>query len=124
MGGHMGTAVIKAEETNIQVATKDVESLVLYGDLNKLTPEGRILYYRKRCLDLGLDPLSKPFDLLVLNGKMVLYANKGCFEQLRASRKISIAIVSRERFDDLFAVTARATDFSGRSDEAIGAVSL
>jgi len=121
----MSTAMVKAGENEMaQLTATDTESLVLYGDLNKLSAAGRILYYQKRCFDMGLDPLSKPFDLIVLNGKMVLYANKGCFEQLRNLRQISISIVSRERFDDLFVVTARATMPGGRCDEATGAANL
>lgn len=119
------TALVKQEAMEIQPMTAaDVESLVVYGDLNKLSPQGRIAYYHKRCEDMGLDYLSKPFDLILLNGKLQLYANKGCFEQLRSARRISIAIVSRDRFDELFVVTARATTPDGRSDEATGAVNL
>lgn len=119
------TAIVRSEERNFPaLSTQAMESLVVYGDLNKLTPADRLAYYGQRCIDLGLDPLSKPFDLLILNGKMVLYANKGCFEQLRASKKISISIVARERFDDLFVVTARALQPDGRQDEATGAVNL
>jgi hypothetical protein len=117
----MGTEIIKDDN---ELSAPDMEKLVMHGDLNVLTAEGRLIYYNRRCQDLGLDPLAKPFDFLVLNGKMVLYANKGCFEQLRGSRKISITITARERFDDLFVVTARAMMPDGRCDEATGAVDL
>jgi hypothetical protein len=38
--------------------------------------------------------------------------------------KVSITIVSRERLDDIYVVTARATTPDGRTDEATGAVSI
>lgn len=119
----MSTQVI-AKAGPTAMTAKDVESLLMVGNLSTLSPEGRIAYYRRRCEDMGLDPLARPFDYLVLNGKTVLYANKGCFEQLRASRKISIVIASQQKLDDLYVVVARAVMPDGRSDEDTGAVDM
>ena len=94
------------------------------GDLSKLTPEDRLLYYAKVCESVGINPLTKPFDYLNLNGKLVLYANRNCTEQLRRVHQVSIKIAAREKVDDLYVVSAQATDKTGRTDEAIGAVNL
>lgn len=101
-----------------------LEKVLLEGDLSNLTPAERLLYVNKICETLGLNPLTKPFDYLKLNGRIVLYAKKDATEQLRKLNGVSINIISREKLDDVYIVIARATDKEGRTDEAIGAVSI
>lgn len=101
-----------------------VEQVVMGGDLSKLSPKDRLAYYAQVCDSVGINPLTKPFDYLNLNGKLVLYANRNCAEQLRRVHGVSIKITAREKVDDLYVVTAQATDKTGRSDEALGAVNL
>ena len=59
------------------------ESVLLGGDLSKLTPAQRVNYYQRVCTSLGLNPLTKPFDYINLNGKLTLYAKKDAADQLR-----------------------------------------
>lgn len=101
-----------------------MESVLLSGDLSKLTPSDRVRFYQAVCESLKLNPLTKPFEYINLNGKLRLYATKDCTEQLRHTRSISITIVSREVVEDVYVVTARAEDAAGRTDESIGAVPL
>lgn len=103
-----------------------LEKVVVQGDLSKLTPQERVLYYRQVCESLGLNPLTRPFDYIVLNGKLTLYARKDATDQLRRIHGISVQIVGREFVDalGLYVVTARATAPDGRTDEAVGAVSV
>lgn len=101
-----------------------MESVIVRGDLAKLQPEERARYYSTVCQSVGLNPLTKPFEYITLNGKLTLYARKDATDQLRSLRGVSVAIVSRERVDDVYVVTARATMPDGRVDESIGAVSL
>jgi hypothetical protein len=113
--------------TNNQDSQRDmhiVERVVTAGDLSKLSPAERVQYYNATCESLGLNPLTKPFDYISLNGKLTLYAKRDCTDQLRKLHQISVSILSRERMDDVYVVTARAIDFSGRVDESIGAVSI
>lgn len=106
-------------------AAAALEGVLIGGDLAKLTADQRVAYYRSLCESVGLNPLSQPFSYLVLSGKTVLYAKKDCTDQLRKIHGVSVQIVARERIDgDVFAVTARATDRTGRTDESIGAVPL
>lgn len=108
-----------------QTITAAIEGVLIGGDLNPLTPEQRVQYYNALCESISVNPLANPFNYLVLNGKLVLYANKGCAEQLRSSRKISLQIVSRERLPgDIYVVTARAIDPTGRFDESTGVVGI
>lgn len=101
-----------------------MESVLIQGDLSKLTAEQRSSYYLKTCESLGLNPYTKPFDYINLNGKLTLYAKKDATDQLRNAKNISVSIVSREKMDDIYVVLARATDMSGRTDEAIGVVNI
>jgi hypothetical protein len=73
---------------------------------------------------VGLNPLTKPFDYLVLNSKLVLYANRGCAEQLRQIHNVNLTIKAREAVEGCFLVTCAASLPGGRTDESVGAVSL
>lgn len=101
-----------------------IEAVIAKGDLGKLSPEERTRYYAEVCRSVGLNPLTKPFEYLQLNGKLTLYARKDATDQLRQIHGVSLTIVSREQVGDVYVVTARATLASGRSDESIGAVSI
>jgi hypothetical protein len=101
-----------------------LEQVLVGGDLAQLTEAQRLAYYRAVCQSLGLNPLSKPFEYLWLNGKLRLYALRDCADQLRRLHSISIYIVNRERLQDIYVVRARAKDQAGREDESTGAVAL
>lgn len=98
------------------------EKVLMGGDLSKLTIPERLSYYKAVCESVGLNPLTRPFEYLMLEDKLMLYARKDCTDQLRELHGISIEIVSREKVDDLFVVTARAKNITERIDESVGAV--
>jgi hypothetical protein len=100
------------------------ESVYIQGDLAKLSPEQRTMYYRSVCNSLGLNPLTKPFDYITLNGKLQLYALRAATDQLRKINGVSLAIVSREIADGILTVHVRATLPDGRSDEDLGVVAF
>jgi hypothetical protein len=101
-----------------------VEQAVVMGDLARLTSAQRVEYYRRVCDSVGLNPFTRPFDYLVLNGKLTLYANRGASDQLRRLRGISIEKVERDLVDDVLMVTVYGRDKDGRVDTAIGAVPI
>jgi hypothetical protein len=102
----------------------EIEQAVMTGDLSDLTTEQRADYYHRVCESLGLNPLTKPFEFLTLNGKLRLYALRDCTDQLRRIHGISIYITNREKMGDIYVVTARAKDRTGREDESTGAVTI
>lgn len=108
----------------LTTAADVIESVVITGDLAALAPEQRVAYYNRVCQSLGLNPLTKPFDYIKLNGKLTLYAKRDATDQLRRQYGVSVAIVNRERADGVFSVTAHATLPDGRTDESIGAVPI
>lgn len=101
-----------------------VEQVLMNGNLSNLAPDERVSYYNAVCSSLGLNPLTRPFDYLTLNGKLQLYAKRDATDQLRALHGISITITGRETTDGVHVVTARATERSGRTDESTGAVTV
>lgn len=101
-----------------------IEQVLVMGDLAKLTPDQRNLYYKAVCESLGLNPLTRPFEYITLNGRLTLYARKDCTDQLRKIHGVSIRIVDRTSVDGVMIITAQATDKSGRVDESTGAVSV
>jgi hypothetical protein len=102
----------------------DLEKLIVNGDLSKLTAEQCAEYYLLRCKQHGLDPSSQPFTYMTLQGKKVLYANKGCAEQLRCVHNVSVRISKAEQVGDLFVVIADATNGNNRVDSDVGAVNI
>lgn len=103
-----------------------IESVVIKGDLARLQPAERVSYYRPVCESLGLNPLTKPFEYLMLNNRLTLYAHKDATDRLRASRGISVEISAREFLQDagLYVVTAKAVGKDDRTDESVGAVNV
>lgn len=110
----------------IEQNLKVLENVVVKGDLQNLTPAERLSYYSRLCESLGLNPMSKPFEYIQLNGKLKLYALKDCTDQLRSIKGISIEIVSREFNNELglFLVTANGTNKDGRTDSSLGVVTI
>lgn len=107
------------------LATVDLaEQVAIAGDLAKLTPEQRMSYYGEVCRSMGLNPLTRPFEYIVLNEKLTLYARRDATDQLRKIYGVSISIVARETVEGVYVVTARGTTADGRSDESVGAVPL
>jgi hypothetical protein len=106
------------------VPSEVLEQVLIGGDLSELDASQRAEYYEAVCKSIGLNPLTKPFEYLTLNGKLRLYALRDCADQLRRLHGISIYIANREKISDIYVVTARAKDKTGREDESTGAVPM
>jgi hypothetical protein len=98
-----------------------IESAVISGDLSKLNSTERLNYYQAICRSLGLNPLTRPFDYITLNGKLTLYARKDATDQLRQIHKISIEKPDIRFEDDWIIVTIGASD-GVRTDSDVGVV--
>lgn len=106
------------------LSAEALEKVMLQGDLASLSSKQRVEYLSALCDSLGLNALSKPFEFIKLNGALRCYATRDCCDQLRKLHAVSIQIVSRELKEDIYIVTAQATDARGRRDESIGALSV
>jgi hypothetical protein len=101
-----------------------MEQVLIVGDLSRLTPADRARYYTTLCRSVGLNPLTKPLEYIVLNGKLTLYALKGATDQLRQRHGVSVAILEKKFVGNLFVVHVKAKDRHGREDEDLGVVTL
>jgi hypothetical protein len=101
-----------------------IERVIIHGDLRQLNPQQKVSYYNAVCESVGLNPLTQPFQYLVLSGREVLYARREATDQLRHLHNVSVAITARELMEDCYIVTARASLPDGRTDESIGAVPI
>lgn len=118
----MSQELIKKEQRKQEFSL--IEQVVMQGDLSLLTSEQRVVYYNKVCESVGLNPFTRPFDYIKLNGKLTLYAKKDATEQLRKLNGISIENLESSMMDDLYIVKATAKTPDGRMDAATGAVTL
>jgi hypothetical protein len=101
-----------------------IENVVIRGDISKLSAAERNHYYQEVCRSCGLNPLTRPFEYLVLSGKMVLYARKDATDQLRTIHKVSVDDLKTELRGDVFVVTVKVRNGEGRTDMATGAVTV
>ena len=105
-------------------AISTIERVLIQGDLAPLKPDERVQYYRQVCESVGLNPLTKPFEYITLNGKLQLYARKDCTDQLRKRDGVSIYDLKSAQVGDIYVVTASARNRDGREDCATGAVAI
>lgn len=98
----------------------NIEAVLVGGDLAKLTSAERVVYYAHVCDSLGLNKLTRPFDFIVLNGKLTMYARRDCAEQLRRIHGVSLRIVSQTVANDMITVIVEATNAAGRTDSDMG----
>lgn len=101
-----------------------IESVIAKGDLAKLTPGERAQYYTEVCRSVGLNPLTQPFAYITLNGKLTLYALRGCTDQLRAIHKVSVLEMNEDEREGVCIVTCKVQNGEGRTDMAKGAVTI
>jgi hypothetical protein len=111
-----------SDHLETQTQSEIIEQVVINGDLSRLTPEQRVGYYKSVCQSIGLNPLTKPFDYINLNGKLTLYARKDATDQLRKLNDVSIDDVSIDENSSQFIVKVKGHDKSGRCDVEIGVV--
>ena len=101
-----------------------IEAALMTGDLAKLSIPERMNYYNQVCKSLGLNPLTKPFSYIVLNGKLQMYATRDCTDQLRRVNGVSITGLDANQVGDLYIVVASAKDATGRTDQSTGAINI
>lgn len=101
-----------------------IEELLITGNLAQFSNQERVSYVNKVCESLGLNPLTRPFEFVSFQGKMVMYAKKDCTDQLRKIHGVSVRVTKQEILDGLLFVTVEATDKTGRVDSDVGVLNI
>lgn len=91
--------------TNTDVSEEAIAKLLMQGDLSSLTMVQRAQFLYHFAKTQGLNPATKPFDLIVLNNKLTIYANRTAADQLR-----KIHGVTSERLYSGYLRTGNAVD--------------
>ncbi|ELR6175161.1 hypothetical protein QRV02_001545 [Campylobacter coli] len=120
----MSNEVVLKEENKLEINFNPYELALVKGDLSKLSDVERASYVKNLCESLGLNMLTKPFEYIVLNGKLTLYANKSATDQLRQIRKVSITKTEVAQVGDIYMVTVYAATPDGRTDCDTGALNI
>lgn len=110
--------------TAAQSLGPEIERVLVGGDLSQLKPDQRVAYVHAICRSMGMNPLTRPFDYVTLQGKLTLYARKDATEQLRLLRGVSVTSMTREQIGDLLICTCHVQTPDGRQDQATGAVNI
>lgn len=80
-------AVVTAEQLSPE---EELQKFLFYGDLSSLSIKQQNEYIFRLAKSMSLNPWTRPFDMLVLNGKMTVYTNKGAAAQLRDIKHITL----------------------------------
>ena len=103
--------------------------IVQSGNLAYLSESDRLIYYFSYCRQLGLNPLSRPFDYISEGEgdklKISLYPNTIAASQLRDSRNVCTKIIREEILLDgeVYSVLVEAR-IGDRTEEATGKVGI
>lgn len=116
----MTTALATMNDLDIESISK----VIINGDVSSLSNEQRVVHYLSVARRVGVDPTTKPFEYIKLNGKLVLYATKNCGEQLRVVHGVSVTDMHHASVGDTHLVTVRVQNKTGRTDMATGAVTI
>ena len=115
--------VVPINKNAITIPEK-LEEVLVSGNLAVLKPEERMQYYKAVCKSVGLNPLTKPFEYIILSGKLTLYARKDCTDQLRKIHGVSVYDYRTEQKENVFIYTAFVQDKIGRKDIGTGVVTI
>ena len=102
------------------VKERAIQSFVEKGDISLLTTDERVYLYSALCDRYGLDPITRPFDVIELKGKIVLYANRGATDAIARNLGVTREVTVKPNFQDVMGCKvalceARAT-YLGRSE--------
>jgi len=87
-------------ESSPEQLGRAIDEIIMKGDISSLTTPQRAEFLGKLALSMGLNPLSQPFELIVLNDKLTIYAKKGAADQLREKHKIKTTVLSKGFLDE------------------------
>lgn len=108
----------------VPISAEAMEQVLGHGNLESLTPTQMADYLVALCRSVGVNPLTRPFQIIKLNGRLVVYATKSCTEQLAGLHNISTRLDEGREVEGIWIVRCTASMPDGRSADAIGAVEI
>lgn len=93
---------------NDEESGKLLEKVILGNDLSSLSPIEKVQYVKSICSTLGLNPVTKPIQLMKFQGKEIPYFTKDATEQLRKLNRVSINRLESKIEEGIYIVTAYA----------------
>ena len=115
---------------------EQVDEVIQRGSISLLTTAQRSSFLFRYAEKLGLNPLTKPFDLIATqDGKLIVYANRTATDQLRRIHNINSEVVYAGALqlgdkirDDVYMIRVRLsmpiTGEERRIQEAVGCVGI
>lgn len=101
-----------------------LEKVITNNDLGGLSSLEKVQHIKNVCESLGLNPLTKPIQLLKFQGKEIAYFTKDATEQLRKNNNISIKIRDTKITEGIYIVIVDAKTPEGREDSSTGAINI
>jgi hypothetical protein len=102
-----------------------IEKITLGNDLSGLSSIEKVQYINHVCNTLGLNPATRPIQLIKFQGKEIPYFTKDATEQLRKINHVSINNLETKILDEnLYVVMASAQTNNGRHDSSTGVVNI
>lgn len=99
-----------------------LEKVITDNDLGGLSSLEKVQHIKNVCQSLGLNPLTKPIQLIKFQGKEIAYFTKDATEQLRKNNGISLKIRETKVQEGVYIVIADAKTPEGREDSSTGSV--
>ena len=71
-----------------------IESLVLHGDITKMSSRERAVYYVRLCGSLRLNPATQPIKFIAFQGRTIPYFTRDATDQLAAINRLNRKIIA------------------------------
>jgi hypothetical protein len=100
-----------------------LEKVMIKNDFSGLSGNEKVQHINNVCLTLGLNPMTRPIQLISFRNKEVPYFTKDATEQLRKINNVSINKIETKMLDGgLYVVTVYASTPDGRQDSSTGVI--
>lgn len=107
-------------------------AVIMEGDISQMTPIEKAQFCYQLAVSCGLNPLTKPFDILKLGGRTVIYANRTCADQIRKRDNLKSRVTysgpmmmkPNEFREDVYMVMVELEAPDGRTETGIGCINI
>lgn len=116
--------IVNDGQSLAMISPEITAKLILEADLSKFSDVQKVEYVTALCNRLGIDPMTRPFELLVLNNRLIPYPTKAATNQLTRVHGLSLIIQSASSQNDMYVVIAEARTRDNQVVQDMGTVSI